>query len=74
MPRIYDPSRSDPTVKFIRGAQDLFHTETNKLGKNEIEDKLVQFLKEDKYKIMFVVKINNLKIKGIVLIIKIIIS
>jgi hypothetical protein len=41
MPRIYDPSRSDPTVKFIRGAQDLFHTETNKLGKNEIEDKLV---------------------------------
>lgn len=53
MVRFYDPSRTDPSLKFIRGVQSFFHDKKNQLTEEEIRAATTTFFKDSQYKKMF---------------------
>ena len=53
MVRFYDPSRTDPSLKFIRGVQSFISQKQNQLSEDEIQAAIKTFLKNLQYKKMF---------------------
>ena len=53
MVRFYDPSRTDPSLKFIRGVQSFISQKQNQLSEDEIQAAIKTFLKDLQYKKMF---------------------
>ena len=52
MVRVFDPTRTDPTVITIRGIQDLIYRKTNGLSSSEIKKAVDQFLSRKQYSLM----------------------
>lgn len=53
MVRFYDPTRTDPSLKFIRGVQSFFSEKKEQLSEDELRNALQTFLKDMQYKRMF---------------------
>lgn len=53
MVRFYDPSRTDPSLLFIRGVQNYISESQNKLSEDEIRGGIKNFFKDQGYKKMF---------------------
>ena len=52
MVRVYDPTRTDPTIYFLRGIQDYLYRRTNTLNFNETNKAIDNFLSQTQYKTM----------------------
>ena len=53
MVRVFDPTRSDPSLLLIRGVQDYFSRQTNSLSTPELKKAIDSFLSSSHYKPMF---------------------
>jgi hypothetical protein len=53
MVRFYDPSRTDPSLIFIRGVQNLFGSSENKLSEDELRGAIKNIFRDHSYKKMF---------------------
>jgi len=53
MVRFYDPSRTDPSLHFIRGVQSFWNEKQNALSEEEIRKAMKVFFKDQQYKKMF---------------------
>ncbi len=53
MVRFFDPSKSDPSLIFIRGIQSYFYDKKNQLSEEEIRQAIINFFKDSQYTKMF---------------------
>ena len=49
MPRLFDPERTDPTVKFINSLRELFNAQQQSIPIGQFRGVVEQFLRQDQY-------------------------